>query len=133
MTWLYWFSGLSLALAWLVSVFQAAIHTSELVDVTRPEWKAERDLALPSVTIVVPARNEEVGIEPALQSLMRLNYPSYEVIAVDDRSTDRTGEIMQRIAREQGVDRQITHSPCRRTARRVAGQDPCHVARLAAG
>src|SRR5262249_44980479 len=54
----------------------------------------------PSLTIVVPARNEEAEIEPALRSLLQLNYPQFEVVAVDDRSTDQTGAIMDRIAAE---------------------------------
>jgi cellulose synthase/poly-beta-1,6-N-acetylglucosamine synthase-like glycosyltransferase len=46
----------------------------------------------------VPARNEEESIEHALRSLLALDYDNYEVIAVNDRSTDGTGEIMERVA-----------------------------------
>ena len=52
----------------------------------------------PRVSIIVPARNEEEAIEQALNSLLALDYDNYEVIAVNDRSTDRTGEIMEKIA-----------------------------------
>ena len=48
----------------------------------------------PDVAIVVPARDEAGTIEPALASLMALDYPSFRVVAVNDRSTDATGAIL---------------------------------------
>ena len=54
--------------------------------------------ASPRVSIIVPACNEEADIEATLTRLLALDYDKYEVIAVDDRSTDRTGEIMERVA-----------------------------------
>ncbi len=55
----------------------------------------------PRVSIIVPARNEEADIEQSLARLLELDYDNYEVIAVNDRSTDRTGEIMDRVAQNQ--------------------------------
>jgi GT2 family glycosyltransferase len=98
--WPCWISGLLLALIWLVPVVQLALHSSEVADLNQPEWNPPSDAALPSLTIVVPARNEEAEIEPALRSLLQLNYPHFEVVAVNDRSTDQTGAIMDRIAAE---------------------------------
>ena len=54
----------------------------------------------PPVSIVVAALNEARGIEPALRSILALDYPALEIVAVDDRSTDGTGEIMDRLQRE---------------------------------
>lgn len=98
--WFYWITGLLLALIWLVPTVQLALHSSEVADLNEPEWNPPPDAALPSLTIVVPARNEEAEIEPALRSLLQLNYPRFEVVAVNDRSTDQTGAIMERIAAE---------------------------------
>src|SRR5258708_33119056 len=100
MIWFYWISGLLLALIWLVPTLQLALHFSEVADLTRPEWEPSKDANLPSLTIVVPARNEEAEIEPALRSLLQLDYPNYEVVAVNDRSTDQTSQIMDRLAPE---------------------------------
>ena len=44
----------------------------------------------PRVTIVVPVYNEEAVIVPALRSLLELRYPSFDIIVVDDGSTDDT-------------------------------------------
>ena len=98
--WFYWITGLLLALIWLVPTVQLALHSSEVADLNQPRWNPPPDAALPSLTIVVPARNEEAEIGPALRSLLQLNYPRFEVVAVDDRSTDQTGAIMDRIAAE---------------------------------
>ena len=53
---------------------------------------------LPAVSIVIPARNEERNLEQALESVLALDYPDIEIIVVNDRSTDRTGAILEKIA-----------------------------------
>jgi glycosyltransferase involved in cell wall biosynthesis len=54
--------------------------------------------AVPKVSIVFSALNEAATIEPALRSLLALDYPGLEIIAIDDRSTDATGPILDRLA-----------------------------------
>lgn len=49
---------------------------------------------LPSVAVIVPAYNEEVGIERAVRSLAASDYPELVVVVVDDGSKDRTAEIV---------------------------------------
>lgn len=46
------------------------------------------------VSVIVPCRNEEKNIPLLLKSLLNQNYPNYEIIFVDDLSTDRTTEIL---------------------------------------
>jgi glycosyltransferase involved in cell wall biosynthesis len=106
-TLLYWISGLLLTAIWLVPALQLALHFSEVADLTQPEWNPPQDSPLPSLTIVVPARNEEAEIEAALRSLLQLNYPRYQVVAVDDRSTDQTGAIMDRLAAEPAAQSKL--------------------------
>src|SRR5215210_3285113 len=52
----------------------------------------------PRVSIIIPARNEERNVEEALRSVLALDYDNLEIEVVDDRSTDRTGEILDRMA-----------------------------------
>lgn len=54
----------------------------------------------PRVSVVIPARNEERDLEAALRSHRDGGYPDLEVVVVDDRSSDRTGEIARRFAAE---------------------------------
>jgi cellulose synthase/poly-beta-1,6-N-acetylglucosamine synthase-like glycosyltransferase/peptidoglycan/xylan/chitin deacetylase (PgdA/CDA1 family) len=56
---------------------------------------------LPPVVVVVPAYNEAVGIERAVRSLAASDYPEFEVVVVDDGSTDDTAEIVERLALER--------------------------------
>jgi chlorobactene glucosyltransferase len=51
----------------------------------------------PMVSVCVPARDEERGIRACLESLLKQDYPEFEVIVVNDHSTDRTGEIIHNI------------------------------------
>lgn len=53
---------------------------------------------LPSLTVVIPARNEERKIASALRSVLDQEYAGMEVVVVDDRSTDATGDILDRIS-----------------------------------
>src|SRR5580704_15029432 len=100
MVYFYWIAGVVLALAWFSRIVDASLGMPSVADVSLPEW--DRNPVTPGgnprVSIIVPARNEEDVIEPALKALLALDYDNYEVIAVNDRSTDRTGEIMDGIA-----------------------------------
>ena len=53
----------------------------------------------PMVSIILPSRNEEKYIEKCLDSLLEQDYPNYEIIAINDSSTDLTGEIIKRYSK----------------------------------
>jgi chlorobactene glucosyltransferase len=54
----------------------------------------------PMISICVPARNEERGINNCLASLLKQDYPNFEILAVNDHSTDKTGEIIHSLAQK---------------------------------
>jgi glycosyltransferase involved in cell wall biosynthesis len=99
--WLWLAAGVILAADWLRRSVAASIGMRTLTDLTVPEWdKLPRASELSSVTVVVPARNEATNIEQCLRSLLSQDYPKLSVCAVDDRSSDKTGRIMDRLQAE---------------------------------
>lgn len=95
MTLLFW---LSLAVLAAVTLFtlQVALgwrRIRQLKDVEAPVVAAP-----PRVSLIVSALNEAATIEPALRSLQSIDYPDLEVIVINDRSTDETPAIVERVA-----------------------------------
>lgn len=116
MVYFSWIAGIILALAWASRIVDAALGMPSVTDVSRAEWDRNpvSPAGNPRVSIIVPARNEEEFIEQALTTLLALDYDNYEVIAVNDRSTDSTGEIMERISASPQLSqqtREALHAP----------------------
>lgn len=53
---------------------------------------------LPLISILIPARNEESNIVTCLDSLRRQDYPNYEILVLDDNSSDNTAAVVEEIA-----------------------------------
>jgi len=51
----------------------------------------------PFVSILIPAHNEETVIEKTVENILTLDYEPYEIIVIDDRSTDNTAEVLKRL------------------------------------
>ncbi|CAK8720522.1 Glycosyltransferase, catalytic subunit of cellulose synthase and poly-beta-1,6-N-acetylglucosamine synthase [Candidatus Electrothrix laxa] len=86
---------LAVSLAVLRDYFLAECRMERLEQV--PPLKGD---ALPSISVIIPACNEEQGIEQALASILSLDYPNLEIIVLNDRSTDATPQILDRMAAE---------------------------------
>jgi glycosyltransferase involved in cell wall biosynthesis len=82
-----------------------------LADATGPEWDRLPRLSglQPKVTAVVPARNEAADIERCLQSLIDQDYPELQICAVNDRSSDATGRIIDHIRQEESTNLRAIH------------------------
>src|SRR5436190_19080262 len=79
----------------------------------RPVLRALGDrlepVEVPRLSMIVAARNESDCIECCIRSLLRQDYPNLKVVAVNDRSTDDTGAILDRLAIEFGGRLQVVH------------------------
>jgi hypothetical protein len=65
---------------------------------TLREWDGPMPSSWPKVSVIVPCRNEAGGVEKAMSSLLAQDYPDLEIVAVDDRSEDRTGALLDALA-----------------------------------
>lgn len=83
----------------------------------RPAMERGKDRFLPQVTLLVPAYNEEVTICESIRSLLRLRYPSFEIVICNDGSKDRTvAELLRAfhfVRTELDYDDQLATAPIR--------------------
>jgi glycosyltransferase involved in cell wall biosynthesis len=91
---LFWVAAATLALT-VAAALDLTIGNRRVLALR--EVPPEPAVDLPRVSIIVAARNEQRNIGEALDSLLALSYPDYEVIVVDDRSDDGTGYILDRM------------------------------------
>ena len=63
----------------------------------------------PSLTVIVPARNEAADIAATLHSLVAQDYLNLQILVVDDRSTDQTGDLIDSIARQNPARLRAIH------------------------
>lgn len=99
----YWrFIGLLIAtaVAWVASraTFRALDAPAQMLTINALEDNPVKGKEWPFVSIIVPARNEELNLPRLLPTLIAQNYPNYEVIIVDDESTDGTLDMVKRWA-----------------------------------
>lgn len=96
---MFWMGLLGLiAFVWIVQVIEIAIGVPKMKSIDDTQPLADGDC--PSVSILYAARDEAEKLSGALKTLLALDYPRYEIVAVDDRSEDGTTEILQAAARQ---------------------------------
>lgn len=76
-----------------------------------PSKRAKVPDPAPLVSVLVPARNEEENIETCVKSLQKQDYPNFEIVVLDDNSTDRTSEIVEGLAANDDCVRLIKGQP----------------------
>lgn len=86
----------------LLAVLPAAMVARNLGLFLRPntiyETEADADSDAVGVSVLIPARNEASGIRDAIASVLQSSYEKFEVIVLDDHSTDETREIVAHLA-----------------------------------
>jgi glycosyltransferase involved in cell wall biosynthesis len=87
----------------LIGLFWLTYGLRVAYGATRLPWLRDfppaLDIGCPRVSILFSARDEEEKLPAALATLMGIDYPDLEVIAVDDRSQDKTGQILDKFAK----------------------------------
>jgi len=83
--------------AWLLFGFFMTNGRAHMQLVKRPAGKVHSPP--PKISVFIPAKDEGERIRDCLLSALNQDYPNYEVLAINDRSTDNTGAVMDEIAR----------------------------------
>jgi chlorobactene glucosyltransferase len=76
-----------------------------------PRRDAKVPDSIPLVSIIVPARNEEANIGPCLESLIRQDYPDFEIIVLNDNSEDGTAGVVKSFTQRDSRVRLINGEP----------------------
>ncbi len=89
--------GAVASLLWIGALVQVLANSRKSTRLREQPIEEPED-GWPSLAVIVAARDEEATVEASIRSLLAQSYPALEVIAVDDRSTDRTGAILDELA-----------------------------------
>src|SRR5579863_9621379 len=92
-----------IACFWVFHGLRAAYGTTKIPWIKKSA--PAQNPTCPSISLIFAARDEEEKLPAALATLAALDYPQLEIIAVDDRSQDATGRILDEFA--------ATHPACR--------------------
>lgn len=103
------YAGLLLAGVWVWHSVAGAVGMRKVPDISKPAFDPADNPAWPRVSIIVPAKDEAESIEQAARSLLTIEYPNLEVIAINDRSNDPTGAILDRIASDRAGCLRVLH------------------------
>lgn len=98
----------AIALAWVWKAIEAALGLPTIPNITLPQYDVSPD-GDPSLTVIVPARDEAADVTACLQSLLQQDYLNLQIIAVDDRSTDQTGALMEALAVQYPAKLRVLH------------------------
>lgn len=90
----------ALAVIWLVHALAVVKGMASLPDVVAHPSYESPHTDRGQITVIVPARNEAATIQATLRSLASSRAVRLQIIAVNDRSTDKTGELMKDVAAE---------------------------------
>jgi glycosyltransferase involved in cell wall biosynthesis len=95
--------------AWLLFVVGILMARQRMGRLRRPALSLPT--APPEVAILIPAKDEGQAVRKCLDSVLALDYPNFSVVAIDDRSSDSTGAIIDEYAARPGKRLRALHIP----------------------
>ncbi|MHB8126251.1 MAG: glycosyltransferase family 2 protein [Desulfitobacteriaceae bacterium] len=83
--------------AWIVIglIWISGLKKTEILK--RSDKERYKNKEYPLVSVIIPACNEERAVEHCLESIVKQDYKNFEIIVINDRSTDTTGLIVERL------------------------------------
>jgi len=102
------YSMWAVAIAWCVRVRGLILNLHKIADISETEWDIAPANA-PSLTVVVPAKDEAAHVAATCEALLMADYPRLKILCVNDRSTDETGEILDEFAARAAGRLEVLH------------------------
>jgi GT2 family glycosyltransferase len=93
---------------WMYKLIEASVGMPRVANLLDEAWDSEV-IGSPALTVIVPARNEAAHVGPCLLSLIEQDYGALQVVAVNDRSTDATGYVMDELATDHAGRLRVLH------------------------
>lgn len=84
-----------------IGLIATTFYILSFISYSKRERQLYTDRELPAVSVIIPAYNEEETIAKTIKSVLKSDYPDFEIIIVDDGSTDKTLEIARQYEREK--------------------------------
>jgi chlorobactene glucosyltransferase len=88
-----------LIITWMHSQYQLDVVVESGTDSSTAGLDSPLREDLPLISVCVPARNEERNIGRCIEALLGQTYPNFEIVVLDDRSTDSTPDILENLAK----------------------------------
>lgn len=93
-----WGLGILILIMAIYSLFTSiATKVKARIELKNP--KPHDESYKPFISIMIPAHNEESVITKTIETVFKLDYPNYEVIVIDDRSSDNTALVVRELER----------------------------------
>jgi chlorobactene glucosyltransferase len=86
-----------IAITWLL---HARVGMQIVVEPQSDQTDGLQTITLPLISVIIPVRNEQRNIRRCIQALQSQSHPNFEIIVVDDRSTDETPQILSLLAQD---------------------------------
>src|ERR1035437_5348007 len=94
--------------AWLYKLLETALGIASVPNLLAPKYDVA-PAGSPSVTVIVPARDEAAKVADCVESLLGQDYLNLRILAVDDRSSDQTGAILDELSRTHSARLEVLH------------------------